>query len=338
MRRRVLAALVVLAAAAGAAFWWWSGRDAEAAGRLVASGTVEATDAQLGFEIGGRLATVVPREGEVVQVGDRLAALDATELRARRDQASAQLAAAEARLAELDAGSRPEEIAQAAAKAAAAREQLADAGRDLERARTLVAGGALPVEALDKATSAHTVAEDRLVQAEERLRLLRAGPRREQIAAQRAVVAQARAALASAEATLAKSELQATLAGVVTVRHREPGEIVPPGGAVLTVLDRDDRWVRIYVPEDRVGAVHLGSAATIRADTYPAKDYRGEVVFVASEAEFTPKNVQTREERVRLVYAVKVRVTADPDFELKPGMPVDVTLALPDGEAEAEAP
>jgi len=335
MRRKVLAALVVLAAAAAGVFWWWSDRDAEAAGRFAASGTVEATDAQLGFEIGGRLSTVVPREGEVVQVGDRLAALDATDLRARRDQASAQLAAAEARLAELEAGNRPEEIAQAAAAAAAAREELADAARDLERARTLVDGGAVPREARDKAESAHRVAGDRTTQAEERLQLLRAGPRREQITAQRAAVEQARAALASAEATLAKAELTASLSGVVTLRHREPGEIVPPGGAVLTVLDRDDRWVRIYVPEDRVGAVHLGSAATIHADTYPEKDYRGEVVFVASEAEFTPKNVQTREERVRLVYAVKVRVIADPGFELKPGMPVDVSLELPEGEAEA---
>lgn len=333
MRRKMLTVLVIVAAVAGAAFWWWSNGDGDAAGRLVASGTVEATDAQLGFEIGGRLVRVVPREGEVVEVGQELAALDATELRARRDQATAQLAAAEARLAELEAGTRPEEIAQAAAEAAAARELLADAGRDLERARTLVGGGALPREALDKAESAHAVAADRLAQTEERLRLLRAGPRREQIAAQRALVEQGRAALATAEATLAKAELVASLAGVVTVRHREPGEIVAPGAAVLTVLDRDDRWVRIYVPEDRVGAVHLGAPASIRSDTYPEKEYRGEVVFVASEAEFTPKNVQTQEERVRLVYAVKVRIAGDAAFELKPGMPVDVTLELPAGEA-----
>lgn len=333
MRRKMLAILVLLAAAAGAAFWWWSGDESDAAGRLVASGTVEATDAQLGFEIGGRLVRVVPREGETVEAGRELAALDATELAARRDQAAAQLAAAAARLEELEAGTRAEEVAQAAAEAAAARELLADAARDLERARTLVAGGALPSEALEKAGSAHAVAGDRLAQAEERLALLRAGPRREQIAAQRALVEQGRAALATAEATLAKTRLVASLAGVVTVRHREPGEIVGPGAAVLTVLDRDDRWVRIYVPEDRVGAVHLGAPAVIRSDTYPEKEYRGEVVFVAAEAEFTPKNVQTQEERVRLVYAVKVRIADDAAFELKPGMPVDVTLELPEEEA-----
>ena len=114
--------------------------------------------------------------------------------------------------------------------------------------------------------------------------------------------------------------------GLVTVRHREPGEIVAPGTAVLTVMNSDDRWVRIYVREDRVGAVKIGMAAEVSSDTYPDKRYPGRVSFIASEAEFTPKNVQTTEERVKLVYAVKVHITEDPDFDLKPGMPADVRL------------
>ena len=127
-------------------------------------------------------------------------------------------------------------------------------------------------------------------------------------------------------ATLAKTELTAPFAGLVTVRHREPGEIVPAGGAVLTLMDPDDRWVRIYVPENHLGAVALGAAVEISADTFPGRRYPGEVAHVASEAEFTPKNVQTTEERVRLVYAVKVRITGDAALELKPGLPADVHL------------
>ena len=91
-------------------------------------------------------------------------------------------------------------------------------------------------------------------------------------------------------------------------------------------MNANDRWVRIYVPEDRIGAVRMGMPAAITSDTYPDKTYPGEVVFIASQAEFTPKSVQTTEERVRLVYAVKVRITTDPDLELKPGMPADVRL------------
>jgi HlyD family secretion protein len=147
-------------------------------------------------------------------------------------------------------------------------------------------------------------------------------------------VAQADATVAAIDATLARMVVQAPFAGVVTVRHREPGEIVPSGSPVLTVLDPSDRWVRIYVPEPRLGAVALGARATITSDTYPDRSYEGRVQFIASEAEFTPKTVQTTEERVKLVYAVKVAVTADSAFELKPGMPADVRLELVQHDAD----
>ncbi|HWN81245.1 MAG TPA: HlyD family efflux transporter periplasmic adaptor subunit, partial [Candidatus Udaeobacter sp.] len=150
--------------------------------------------------------------------------------------------------------------------------------------------------------------------------------RPERIAAQRAQLAQAEAALRWIEADMENLRLASAFDGVVSVRHAEPGEVVTPGAPVLTVLDPEDRWVRIYIREDRIGAVQRGQAATITADTFPDKTYAGEVVFIASEAEFTPKTVQTSEERVKLVYAVKVRITGDPGHELKPGLPADVRL------------
>ena len=125
----------------------------------------------------------------------------------------------------------------------------------------------------------------------------------------------------------------APLDGIVTVRHREPGETAPAGSPVLTVMNPNDRWVRIFVREDRIGAVKTGTPASITTDTYPDRRYEGEVTFIASEAEFTPKNVQTAEERVKLVYAVKVRVSGDPDLDLKPGMPADVRLRLLNDES-----
>ena len=329
MRRKAAIPVVVLVLAAVGGWWWWRSRaEAAPASRLLASGTVEATEARLGFEAGGRLLAVAPQEGDTVAAGSDLARLDDAELVARRDQAAAQVAAAAARLAELQAGARPEEIAQAAAEHAAGRERLADAERDLERTRTLVAGGAAPREALDKAQTAHDVAAQRLRQAGEQLALLRHGARVEQIAAQRAVVEQARAAVAASEVALGRTTLRAPFAGLVSVRHREPGEVVGPGAPVLTLLRRDDRWVRIYIPEDRLGAVPLGAEALLRSDSYPRRTYRGRLTFLASEAEFTPKNVQTPEERVRLVYAAKVRIVEDPRFELKPGLPVDVEIDL----------
>ena len=329
-RKPPIPVVVLLVVALGAAGWWWwrSRQERAPEGVLRASGTVEATEARLGFETGGRLLAVGPHEGDAVGAGAELARLDRAELEARRAQATAQVEAAAARLAELEAGTRGEEIAQAEAQRRAAAEQLGEADRELARTRTLVEGGASPREALDKAQTTRDVAAERVKQSGQQVALLRRGPRREQIAAQRAVVEQARAMVAAADVALGHTNLAAPFAGVVSVRHREPGEVVAPGAPVLTLLRRDDRWVRIYVPEDRLGAVPLGADATLRSDTYAGKTYRGRVTFLASEAEFTPKNVQTQEERVRLVYAAKVRIVDDPRFELKPGLPVDVEISL----------
>ena len=318
--------LLVLTCLVGFLVWRYGIVPRRAGDGLLVSGTVEATEARLGFELPGRLVAVLPREGDRVEAGAPLARLDAAELAARHAQAAAQVEAARAQLAELEAGSRPEEIAAARAALAAAEERVADAERDGERARRLYDGRAIAREALDKAEAALEVARAQRTQAAEQAALVARGPRAERIAAARAALATADAALAALTDTLAKTELTAPFAGLVTVRHREPGEIVPAGGAVLTLMDPDDRWVRIYVPENHLGAVALGAAVEISADTFPGRRYPGEVAHVASEAEFTPKNVQTTEERVRLVYAVKVRITGDAALELKPGLPADVHL------------
>jgi HlyD family secretion protein len=281
---------------------------------LAASGTVEATEAGLGFQVPGRIQWVGPREGDRVQTGDTLAALDRTEL-------SARLAQARALLAELEAGARSEELAQAREAAGAAEDRLADAQRDFQRVQRLFQGGAVSQEALDKAKLALDVAQSQRDQAEQQLRLVETGPRKERIAAQRAAVAQAEAALANAA-------IISPFGGVVSIRDREPGETVGAGAPVVTLMNLADRWVRIYIREDRIGAVRIGQAATITTDTYPDKRYQGSVSFISSEAEFTPRNVQTAEERVKLVYAVKVRITGDPSNDLKPGMPADVRLEI----------
>ncbi len=322
-RIRIAVALLVV----GAAGTWWTLRSGGAAANaLFASGTVEATDADLGFLRPGRIDAVDVAEGTRVAPGARLARLDARELEAQVDAARAALAAAEARLAELNAGSRAQELAAARAAVDAATQRVAEAERDASRANTLFEGGAISRQAMQRAATMLDLARADLEQAEQRLALLREGPRAETIAAQRSVVEQARAQLALAEATYGYAVIEAPFAGVVTTRHREPGEAVAAGTPVVTLLDPDDRWVRIYVREDAIGRVRLGANAEIRSDTYPERVYAGEVVFIGTEAEFTPRNVQTTEERTKLVYPVKVRITGDPELELKPGVPADVTI------------
>lgn len=294
---------------------------------LAASGTVEATEAQLGFQAPGRIESIRVREGDRVKAGDTLAILDRAELMARRAQGEAAIQAARALLAEMQNGSRSEDRVQAQAALRAITDRLADAQRDLDRTQRLFQAGALSQEQYDKARLQLDVLNNQKTQAEQQLQLVQAGPRPERIDAQRAALTQAQAALAQLDAALANSVIRAPFAGVVTIKDREAGETVPAGAPVVTIMNLDDRWVRIYIPETQVGAVHVGQKAQITSDTYRDRRYGGEIAFIASQAEFTPRNVQTREERVKLVYAVKVRITQDSTYDLKPGIPADVALA-----------
>jgi HlyD family secretion protein len=293
---------------------------------VVASGTVEATEADLGFQAPGRIERIAVLEGDRAVAGQELAWLDRIELQARRQAAEAQAEAARAMLAELERGFRAEEIAQGRAALRAAEQRVSDARRDLDRARRLFDGGAVSQQTLDRAETAYELAMADLESVQEALQILETGPRQERIAAQRAALAQAEATVAQIDATLDFAVVRAPFDGLITVRHREPGETVAAGIPVLTLMNPDDRWVRIYVRADEVGRINIGHPATITGDAYPDRTYEGRVVFIANEAEFTPRNVQTTKERVKLVYRVKVQIVGDPGFDLKPGLAADVRL------------
>jgi HlyD family secretion protein len=323
-RTRIIVVVAVVAAAL--AVYFTVLRKPGAPGDFIASGTVEATDAALGFQMPGRVERVGPHEGDRVRAGEELATLDRTELEARRAEAAAQLANARATLADLQAGTRPEDLAQAREALRAATDRQADAQRDFDRTQKLFQGGAVAQEMLDKSKLALDVATSQRNQADQQLKLLELGPRQDRVTAERAMVSVADAAVRQADASLANAIIKAPFDGVVSVRDREPGETVGAGAPVLTIINLNDRWIRIYVREDQIGAVHLGQAATITSDTYANRTYTGAVSFISSEAEFTPRNVQTTEERVKLVYAVKVRIVGDSTNDLKPGIPADVKL------------
>jgi HlyD family secretion protein len=293
---------------------------------IVASGTVEAAEADLGFQIPGRIESIAVREGDAVDNSAVLASLDRTELNARLEAAEASVAAARAALSEVQTGFRSEEIAQGRAALSVADDRLASAKRDLERAERLFEGGAVSRQALDHQRTAFQMAEAEQESAAERLQILETGPRSERIAVQRAQLLGAEAQVKQIEAALENALVRAPFAGTVSVKHREPGEIVQPGLPVLSVLNPDDRWVRIYVREDQVGRISVGQEVAVTADSYEDRTYRGRVIFIASEAEFTPRNVQTAAERVKLVYRVKVQITEDPSYDLKPGLAADVRI------------
>ncbi len=276
------------------------------------------------------------------------------EIAARR----AELNQADARLRELLAGSRPQEIAEAKAAAEAARTEHVRAKADWERAQALFKNDDISASQRDQYRMANDRAAAVLRQAEQRLALVVEGPRTENIDAARAQVDRARAALRLAEAVRlelkrkeqeldarrAESErAQAQIAvintqlddatvaspidGVVLVKSAEPGETLGAGASVVTVGDLDHPWLRGYISESDLGRVKLGTKVKVTTDSFPGKVYWGRVSFISSEAEFTPKQIQTLEERVKLVYRIKVDLP-NTNHELKSNMPADAEILV----------
>lgn len=210
---------------------------------------------------------------------------------------------------------------------AAVESKLTKAKEDFERAKALYKDEFLSEEKLDAARTTYQATLAEHEQAREQLDLVQTGPTEETLEAARARVKQAEAALRIAEEQLADTTIYAPISGVILKKNMEAGEIVSPGAPVYTIGNLAQPWVTMYIKEDKLGLVKLQQTAEVAVDSYPDKTYPGTVTSIASEAEFTPKNVQTKEERVKLVFEVEVSVE-NPNGELKPGMPADVKILL----------
>lgn len=321
-RRRIIAPIVLLLLiGAGTAYWYVNRPAPLPPGVVTASGTIEATTVTISPEIAGRVAEVLVGEGDKVGAGDPLVRLDSTLLDAQRAQAEAAIATAQASRDLVAAGPTTEQLAVAQRQVAQARTAYAGA-RDVyaelsSSARRTANGKALRAQR-DTAAAA-------LATAQAQYALVAAGPRAEQVATADAQLASAKASLAVIDAQMSKLTLAAPVAGTVLTRSIEPGETVAPGAALLTLGDLDHLTLTIFVPEDRYGQVSLGEAVQVTVDSFPGQTFGGQVDKIASEAEFTPRNVQTVEGRRSTVFAIGLAL--DPsDGKLKPGMPADVTL------------
>jgi HlyD family secretion protein len=270
----------------------------------------------------------------------------------------ADVASSEARLAELRNGARPQEKLDARAAVDAAASEVERAKKDWDRAQTLYKNDDISTAQFDQYRNRYESAQAMWKQAQERESLTLAGPRAEQVNAQAGQVDRARGAVKMAEANslelkrreqeittrraeigrskasiaLLDAQLSDTVAvspvdGVVLVKAADVGEVVAPGTTIVTVGDIDHPWLRGYVNETDLGKVKIGSKARVTTDTYPGKVYQGRVTFISSEAEFTPKQIQTQQERVKLVYRVKIEVE-NPGRELKSNMPADAEILL----------
>ncbi len=330
--------------------------EAIAAGDLIA--VLENTDQQL---------AVNQAQANVAYVEAILSELEAGSRQEDIDRVAAQLQQSRAKLDELETGSRVQEIANAEAQldralagSAAAESQLELAKSDIERYEELFEAGVVSESEYERMLTQHETAESAYNQAhaavqsaEEALSLVREGPRTEQLNYARAAVSQADAAYrlvksgpreetieqAIAQVNIAKevlkqakqqmeyTRLYAPFNGVVLSKAAEAGEYLNPGSPVVTIGSLDKVWLRAYINETDLSRVSLGTSVDVTTDTYPDKVYEGRISFISSEAEFTPKSVQTQDERVKLMYLVKIELD-NPNYELKPGMPADCIIHI----------
>jgi HlyD family secretion protein len=306
--------------------------------RVRVSGQVEATEVQVSSQVAGRVLELHVGEGDRVARGDLLARLDTADAelalaraRADRDQADAQL-----RL--LQAGARPEEIRQAEAQvasaqadASAADADLAAAEADVQRFEQLLASNSGSRKQRDDAVTRRNVARDRLQAGRERTRAAReallrleAGARREEIDAARARVQAAAAQVATWEKAIADATVTAPVDGIVTQKIADAGELIQPRTPIVVITDLDRAWANVYVDEPIVPRLKVGQNATIFTDA-GGSGIAGTVSYISAQAEFTPRNVQTAEDRSKLVYRVKVAADNRAGV-LKAGMPVEAEI------------
>jgi HlyD family secretion protein len=278
-------------------------------------------------QVAGRLVEVLPREGDAVRAGAIVARLDTADHEPRRAEAAAGVAAAQAQVDLLAAGSREEDVARAEAQVREGEAAARLAQADLKRVSDLFTNGTATAKQRDEAQAQADRTSAAVAAARQWHARLAKGSRPEELALARAQLEQARARLAAAEKAVADCAVKSPTDGVVTTRAREPGEVVGVGAPLMTLSRLEDLWLSVYVPEPSLPGVKLGQAAWVRVDG-DARSHEGRVTYVSPVAEFTPRNVQTPDERTKLVYRVKIALT-DADGRFKPGMPADGYLKAP---------
>jgi len=352
MKKRIaVVAGVLMVGSFTAAFAWRRHGD----NVLTASGTLEARNISIGSKVGGRITRVLVREGDHVEPNQLLVVFDSAELEAQLLQAQGRVEAARASLAKMQRGSRPEEIAEANAASEGYREaELQQAQADLERAKTeetnavrelkrteaLTESGAMSQQSLDnardRAQSAHAsvssqrnavaAAEGRLKAAQAVAEKTQHGFRTEDIAAARAELTLAEGQLKEAEARWAEREVRAPAVAVVETMDLRPGDLLPANSPVAQLLEADQLYLMVYVPETQIGSVQIGETAQLHVDTFPGRTFQAHVEQIRQQSEFLPRNVQTKEERVHQVIGVKLRVD-NRDNLLRAGVSADVQFA-----------
>lgn len=318
-------AILVVAAATVYSLSWWQSRQPKNLLRL--QGHMEATETDLSFKVSGLIEFVYFQEGDWVRTGQKVAGLEAKDLKDEVDRARANMLAAKANLAKQEAGYRPQEVKEAEAQVGKTKADLDNKKIEYERYENLLRRKVVAAQTRDKIQADYLMAREAYKSAREELSLRREGFRKEDIDKAREDYKSAAAGLELAQTRLGYATISSPLNGVVLVRPMEPGMTAAVGSPVLTLGDMDNIYFEGYIPETDLARVKFGMKAEITTDAYSGKKYPAWVSFINSKAEFTPKTVETYKERVTLVYRTKIRAQ-NLNYDLKPGMPAEAVILL----------
>ncbi len=328
MKKGVVAVLIVILIILISAIVVFFYKDKQVDSALTFYGNVDIRQVSLAFEQAGRIQSMNVQEGDKVQQGQVLASLNTEALKIQAQQAEAQLNVQKQAIIKQDVGTRPEEIAQAQAQIISAQAQLEKANKDYQRLQVLnqsTAGQAISKQELDFAKSNQATAAATLKEREANLQLLHKGARTEDRAATKAQYAITQSNLDLIHYQISQSELRSPVDAVVRARLQEVGDMTTAQKTVYTLALTDPKWVRVYVSEKDLSQIKMGSTAQVIRDAQPNQPINGQIGYISSVAEFTPKTVQTEDIRTSLVYEVRIYVK-DPNDQLKMGQPVTVKI------------
>lgn len=294
---------------------------------IEASGNIEATNVVVSSKVGGQIEKLNFIEGDRVNRGDTLLVIDSESSRIQLQQAVAARELADAQLQLLRNGARKEDIQSAKAGLIQAEISLEQAKRDKERMDQLYKSKTISEKQHEDATNRYFTMQQQYKSAKENYDKLLKFARPEEIKQAEARVDQAKANENQVRKSIRDSYVVSPINGFVVKKYFEAGETVSPLASLLKISDLSVVKLLIYVSEEELGNVKLGQKAEVSTDSYSGKTYEGKVIYISPEAEFTPKNIQTKDERTKLVFAVKIEIP-NPDFELKAGMPADAVVKL----------
>jgi HlyD family secretion protein len=325
MRGRLIIVIAALVILAGAGWFVYQQAAATRSDKLILHGNVDIRQVNLGFRVSGRILEMKREEGDGVRNGDVIALLDAGPYEDQVRLAEAQVAQARANYTKMVNGFRSEEIEQLRAQLAQAKANYENALKMFARQDKLLQTHAISQSDYDAATSSRDSLKAQVQSAEANLNLELAGNRKEDIDNAKAQLDNAQANLDSAQRNLTDCQLRASVDGVVITRAVEPGTIAATSTIVYSVCETAPVWIRTYVDERDLGRIYPGMKAMVYNDTYPNHPYEAQIGFISPVAEFTPKNVETRELRTDLVYRLRV-ILQKPDRYVRQGMPVTLQL------------